>query len=328
MSRITRRAMLGGLAAGAGLMGGIGRLRAALPREVVVWGPPAGPSITVAHAIASRRLRAVADKVTLKTWRSPDELRAGLTSGTMSVVVLPTQTAANLFNRGLGVRLVNVMTDGLLHVFAADPAVTTMADLKGRSLALPFRNDTPDLLFRRLLAAQGLDADRDLELRYTGTPLEAVQFLATGRVDLALLPEPAGSAAVLKAKVNGHDIIRAIDVQVAWAEATGLPPVLPQAGLGVTDAVWETQRAMVDALHDGLAEAVVSVNADPAQAAADAAAPLGMPWPVLEQSIPPSHLVVRRASAARGDLEAVFAALKEDDPAMIGGKLPSGDFYL
>ncbi|WP_344919336.1 hypothetical protein [Azospirillum formosense] len=30
-----------------------------------------------------------------KAWRTPDELRAGLTSGTMQTFVLPTQSAAN-----------------------------------------------------------------------------------------------------------------------------------------------------------------------------------------------------------------------------------------
>jgi NitT/TauT family transport system substrate-binding protein len=320
---------VGGMAAGGGLLAAtVGRSAAAPVRHLVLWGPPAGPSITLAHAIASRRLRDVADKVTLRTWRSPDELRAGLTSQTMEVVVVPTQTAANLYNRGLGLRLVNVLTDGLLYIHAGDRAIRSIADLKGRSLALPFRNDTPDVLFRRLLAAHGLTAERDLDLRFTGSPLEAVQFLVTGRVDTALLPEPAGTAAILKAALAGREIVRAIDLQRAWAAATGLRPVLPQAGLGVMPGIWETQRPMIEALHKGLAEAVVSVNADPAQAAADAAATLGMPWPVLEQSIPPSNLVVRRASAARGDLETVYAALAEVDPAIIGGGLPPAEFYL
>ncbi|KJS35231.1 MAG: taurine ABC transporter substrate-binding protein [Rhodospirillaceae bacterium BRH_c57] len=327
MPLMTRRAMIASAAAAA-FVAGRSQASAATEREVVIWGPPAGPSITVAHAIATRRLRQAADKVTIKTWRNPDELRAGLTSGTMSVVVLPTQTAANLYNRGLGIRLVNVMTDGLLYIHTADTSVTELPHLKGRSVALPFRNDTPDLLFLRLLAAHGLDARRDLELHYTGTPIEAVQLLATGRVDAALLPEPAGAAVMLKAKMSGRDIVRAIDIQKAWAAATGLRPVLPQAGLGVTTEVWETQRPMVEALHQGLAEAVISVNANPAQAAADAAPVLGMPLPVLEQSIPPSNLVIHRASEARADLEALYAAIMETQPAMIGGRLPPAEFYL
>lgn len=327
MSLITRRAMLAGAAAAAVLASGR-KIFAASEREIVIWGPPAGPSITVAHAIATRRLREAADKVTLKTWRNPDELRAGLTSGSMSVVVLPTQTAANLYNRGLGIRLVNVMTNGLLYVHTADPSVTAVPHLKGRSIALPFRNDTPDLLFMRLLDAHGLVPGHDVELRYTGTPIEAVQLLATGRVETALLPEPAGTAAILRAKLNGQDILRAIDVQKEWAATTGLRPVLPQAGLGVTTEVWETRRPMVDALHRGLVDAVASVNVNPAQAAADAAPALGMPQPVLERSIAPSNLVVRRASEAREDLEAVYAVLKDAVPAMIGGSLPPADFYL
>ncbi|GAA4257399.1 hypothetical protein GCM10022293_51980 [Azospirillum formosense] len=63
--------------------------------QLTLWGPPAGPSITLVHAIASGLLPPVADKVVFKAWRTPDELRAGLTSGTMQTFVLPTQSAAN-----------------------------------------------------------------------------------------------------------------------------------------------------------------------------------------------------------------------------------------
>lgn len=50
--------------------------------ELALFGPPAGPSITVTHAIATGMFSDVADKATFKVWQNPDEMRAGLTSGT------------------------------------------------------------------------------------------------------------------------------------------------------------------------------------------------------------------------------------------------------
>ncbi|EKV28960.1 putative sulfonate/nitrate transport system substrate-binding protein [Caenispirillum salinarum AK4] len=283
--------------------------------------------MTVVHAIETGRLRGIADTVTFRAWRNPDELRAGLTSGTMNVFVLPTQSAANLFNRGLDVRLVNVMTNGLLHVVSADPALTSLEALKGRSVAVPFRNDTPDIIFRRLLTARNIGED-DLDLRFAGTPLEAAQLLATGRIDAALLPEPAASASIVRGAMAGRALTRVIDIQDAWAKAMDLPPALPQAGLGVTGAFLEAHRPAVEALHQGLAQAVEAVNAAPAEAAGIVAGTVGLPAPVIRQAIPHSNLVATRAGAARPVLEPVFKALADTDPAILGGKLPDSAFYL
>lgn len=331
MHEITRRATVAGIAAVLAAPAGRAAVAVAAPSrlpELTLWGPPAGPSITLVHAIASGALRSLADTVTFKAWRTPDELRAGLTSGTMRTFVLPTQSAANLFNKGLGVRLVNVLTNGLLHVVSADAALTSVAALKGRTVAIPFRNDTPELIFRRLLAAARLTPDTDVALQFTGTPMEAVQLLLTGRADAALLPEPTAAAAVLRAGQAGKTVSRVIDIQQAWDAATGLGPALPQAGLGVTAAFWESHAPVVEALHAALADAAASANADPARAAGDAAGPLGLPAPVIEASIPHSNLVAVRAGQARPVLEGVFRAVAELDPKIIGGKLPAADFYL
>ncbi len=303
--------------------------RAALP-ELTLWGPPAGPSITLVHAIANGFLQEVAEKVTFKSWRSPDELRAGLTSKTMDALILPTQTAANLFNRGLGVRLLNVMTNGLLHLVATNEGLTTIASLRGRTVSVPYRNDTPEVIFRRILIGSGIDPEKDLTLRFVGSPVESTQLLATGQVDAALLPEPAATAAILGAGKGGggQPLFRTIDVQKAWAEATGLPAAVPQAGLGITDWFAAGRQDAVEALQAGLVRAAASANANPEQAAEEAFKELRVPAAVVARSIPFTNLTARRASEMRPVLEGIYRAVAEFDSKIIGGKLPSADFYL
>jgi NitT/TauT family transport system substrate-binding protein len=323
---ISRRDLLFGAAASAvALTHGA---HAAPLREIVLTGPPAGPSITLAHAAATGALGFLADKVTFKAWRNPDEMRAGLTSGTMPLVIMPTAAAANLHNRGLGIRLVNVMTNGLLFVIAADPALTSFPALKGRKLAVPFRNDTPEFVVKRFLRHHGLEAGRDLQVDTTGTPIEAIQLVLAGRMDAALVPEPAATAAILRAAMQGKTIHRVMDVQAEWAKVAGGPPVLPQAGLAVTDAFLSTHAPLVERLHAALVTATEAVNRAPAVAAGHSAAAFELPLPVIERAIPHSKLVAVRARDARADLERMFATIAEGDPAVIGGKLPGEAFYL
>lgn len=328
MTEYSRRTVLKGVAAALAVSALPSAPAVAAVPELTLWGPPAGPSITLVHAIASGLLRSVAEKVTFKTWRSPDELRAGLTSQTMDVFILPTQTAANLFNRGLGVRLLNVMTNGLLHVVAGDETLTSIPALKGRVVSVPYRNDTPEIIFRRLLVGHGLDPEKDITLRFAGSPMESVQLLVTGRADAALLPEPAATAAIMGSGKITKALYRTIDVQQAWGEVTGLGSALPQAGLGVTERFLTANGPAVEALHSGLVLAAASVNAHPERAAADAFDALWVPPPVVVESIPHSNLIAMRAAQARPTLEAVYRSVAEFDAKIIGGKLPAAEFYL
>lgn len=300
---------------------------AAAAEPLTLWGPPAAPSIILAEAAASGELGEIAESVTFKSWRTPDEMRAGLGSGSMQVVLVPSYVAANLYNRGLGIQLVNIMTRGLLYVVAPED-VAGVKDLAGRKVAVPFHNDMPDFIFRRLLAAAGMEAGRDIELNYAGSPPEAMQMLLSGRVDAALLSEPAATAAILRDTISFGGLVRAIDCQKEWAKATGGSDFLPQAGLAVSDAfVEKVGDKGLRVLQKALLSAADFVTAHPTRAALSAAGELGLMSAVVSQAIPYSNLTVLPASSVRRELEDFFSVLAADDPRIIGGKLPDDKFY-
>jgi NitT/TauT family transport system substrate-binding protein len=298
--------------------------RAAEP--LVLWGPPAAPSIILAQAVADGLLKPFAPGATFKTWKTPDEMRAGISSGSMTAVVVPTYVAANLYNRGLDIRLANVLTKGLLYVVAPSGTVTEIASLKGKRVAVPFRNDMPDFILRRLVAAAGMQMS-DIAIEYPATPPEALQLLVSGRVDAALLTEPASSGAILRAMLSLKSLERAIDCQKVWASVTGAPTI-PQAGLAVTDKL-ATQIGAdgVTALQKALETTVDAILKNPSHAASIGASAFDLPSPIIERSIPYSNLVAQRASAARADLTTLFDVLAKEDPRIIGGKQPDDRFY-
>ncbi|MDJ1160270.1 ABC transporter substrate-binding protein [Chelatococcus sp. SYSU_G07232] len=300
----------------------------AAAEPLVLWGPPAAPSIVLAQAVAGGGLADVGrGSFTFRTWRTPDEMRAGLASGSMKAVIVPSYVAANLYNRGLGVHLVNIMTGGLLHVVAGEK-IGRLDDLAGRKLAVPFRNDMPDLILRRLLAKAGLQPGKDVALDYAGSPPEATQMLLAGHADAALLAEPAATAAVLRSKLSLRGLGRAIDCQREWAKATGGSGFIPQAGLAVTRAfIDEVGRDGLVRLQQSLQSAVQFVVEHPVRASLATATELGLLGPVVAEAIPHSNLAALPASSIRRELEAFFTLLAEDDLRIIGGKLPDDGFY-
>ncbi|WP_291351114.1 hypothetical protein [Acidovorax sp. 16-64-162] len=84
---------------------------AALP-QITLAGPPAIVSAPLIHMAESNALQGVAQRTVFTAWRDPDQLRMMAMGGKADVLAMPSNVAANLFNRGAGVTLLNVSTWG------------------------------------------------------------------------------------------------------------------------------------------------------------------------------------------------------------------------
>lgn len=322
---LSRRSVLLGSAGLALSLSAPALLRAQPIARLALYGPPATPTVTLAHAIGSGALAGLAQDVSLTVWRNPDELRAGLTSGQIDLSIVPVQAAANLYNRGMGVRLVNVMTDGLISVIAPEGSIAGLADLAGKRIAVHFVNDTPDLILRALLRQHGLTDQ--VEIVATGSPAESAQLLLAGRIEVALLSEPFASVAILRGREAGQSLGRVIDIRQEWGQQTGLGAIVPMAGLAVANAFATANPDLIAPLHDLLVQATAEVIADPATAAAHGSGALDLEPQILAAAIPHSALVARPEGSIRPEIEAMLSLMAETDPAIIGGGLPDDGFY-
>jgi NitT/TauT family transport system substrate-binding protein len=97
--------------------------------------------------VESGALRDVADVVEFQPWKDPDQLRVLAMDGRADFVAMPTNVAANLYNRGVALQLLNVSTWGVLWMVSRDAGLKTLADFKGKEIAMPFRADMPDIVF-------------------------------------------------------------------------------------------------------------------------------------------------------------------------------------
>jgi NitT/TauT family transport system substrate-binding protein len=75
--------------------------------------------------------------------------------------------------------------------------IAKVSDLRGKTIAIPSRFSTHNLLLRRVLSRDGLDADRDVRLVEMPPP-EMVQALARGSIAAFIVAEPFGAQAELR----------------------------------------------------------------------------------------------------------------------------------
>ncbi|MDY0071529.1 MAG: MqnA/MqnD/SBP family protein [Thauera sp.] len=300
--------------------------------KLTLSGPMAGVSNPLIHIVASGALNDVADEVEFVAWRDPDQLRVMALDGRADVLAMPTNVAANLYNRGARLQLLNVSTWGVLWLVSRDPALRTLADLRGKEVALPFRGDMPDIVFQQLAEAEKLDVRKDLKLRYVASPIDAMQLLVLRRVDHALLAEPAVSMALRKTgsfplKVIAPELHRSVDLQQEWGRVFSRPARIPQAGIAVLGALRERPE-LVARIEAEYARALQWCVDQPLACGEEVAARIDMlTAEAVSDSIPRSQLEAVPVREARAELEFLFERLLAKNPALIGGKMPADDFY-
>nr|WP_168735335.1 PhnD/SsuA/transferrin family substrate-binding protein [Pseudothauera rhizosphaerae] len=302
-----------------------------LPR-LVLAGPAAAVSFPLVRMAESGALADLAERVEFVLWRDPDQLRVMALEGGADVLAVPTNVAANLYNRGVKLKLANVSTWGILWLVSRSAELKTLADLKGEEIAMPFRADMPDIVFGVLAARQGLDPRRDFRLRYVATPMDAMQLLIARRVDHALLAEPAVSMALRKTKsfpvgLIAPELHRSIDLQAEWGRVLQRPARMPQAGIAVMGARADNP-AFVARIQAAYAEALRGCLAERAACARSVAARIDLlSAEAVADALAVSPLEAVPAPAARAELEFFYGVLAERNPALIGGRLPDDGFY-
>ncbi|WP_404302488.1 ABC transporter substrate-binding protein [Alicycliphilus denitrificans] len=299
--------------------------------RLVLAGPPAIVSAPLIHMAQGNALAGVAAKTEFVPWRDPDQLRSMAIGKKADILAMPSNVAANLYNRGAGVRLLNISTWGALWIVTRDGARKALADFKGEEIAVPYRGDMPDLMLQLLCARQGINARRDMQLRYVPSPMEAMQLLITRRVRHALLVEPGVSMALRKTRsfpvsVVAPELHRGADLQQEWGRLFQRPPRIPQAGIAAVGAVRD-QPEVLSAVQQAYAASVAWCRANPLECGRLVAQYVELLTPeAVADAMPHSQLGAVDAQAARADIDFFFQQLLAQDPALLGGKLPDAGF--
>ena len=327
---LSRRQALALLAAPLAAAPALG-VAAPLP-QITLAGPPAIVSAPLIHMAETNALQGLAQRTVFTSWRDPDQLRMMAMGGKADVLAMPSNVAANLFNRGAGVTLLNISTWGALWVVTRDAQRKALADFKGEEIAVPFRGDMPDIVLQLLAARQGLDPLRDFRIRYVPTPMEAMQLLITRRVSHALLSEPAVSLALRKTQsfpvgLIAPELHRGADMQQEWGRLYQRPARLPQAGIAAVGALRAQPEALA-AVTRAYAQSLAWCRDNAMECGRMMARYIDLLTPeAVADAIAVSQMDAVPLPQAREELEFFFGQLMARNPGLLGGKLPAAAFY-
>lgn len=110
-----------------------------------------------------------------------DELVGKIASGDLDIALIPANVASVLYTKTQkNVTVLDINTLGVLYVVASDDSITSVADLKGKTVYMTGKGTTPEYVMNYLLKENGLAAgDVDLQFKSEATEVasEAIGVL-------------------------------------------------------------------------------------------------------------------------------------------------------
>ncbi len=189
----------------------LGGIVNAAPKEVVIQTPPIPAALPLLRMQENGELD---NFMNLNIKISPDHKRAIslISKKEIDFMVTGVNVGAKIYNKGIGVNMVNVNTWAIDYLLTNDFKANDWSDLKGKTLSLPLKGGPLDFLARYLLEQNGVDPE-EVNLVYRPLPNGAKYFMSE-QVDSIILPEPLVSVSLAKSeKAN-----LSLDIQKEWGK--------------------------------------------------------------------------------------------------------------
>ena len=256
------------------------------------------------------------------------ELVAGLTGSdpAFDIATVASNVAVNLYNKtDGGVKIIALGTLGVLHILESggNETVSSVADLAGKTIWAVGQGANPEYILRYVLSENGLDPDKDVTILFADAA-EVTQKLMTGEAEVAMLPVPAATAAIIKSEGK---VRAALDMTEEWDALNTGSQLIMTAVVARTEFI-EQHPDAVSLFLEEYAGSIDYVNTN-VDDAAELVAGFGITpsAPIAKQAIPQCHLTYIAGKDMGPAISGYYDILWQADPAAVGGSLPDDGIY-
>lgn len=243
-----------------------------------------------------------------------------LLNGSCDIAALPTNAARVLYaKKPDSIQILCANTLGVLYVMTGEGVtVSSLADLKGKTVYCPAQN--PSVIFGAICKESGLEPGTDVFIDTSyAQPAELRTALVTGKVDVAVLPEPMVTIA---ASVNDKLTV-ALDLTQEWENAFGEGASLVQGCLVVRTAFAKENSEVIAAFLEEYEASVNFAKDNPVEAGAMIEAQgVFTNGAVAAKAIPKCNLCFCTGEEMGEMLDVFYVFMMGYDLDSVGGRLP------
>lgn len=263
----------------------------------------------------------------LQLYGAADEIVPKLIKGNLDMAAIPANLAATLYQKtNGGIQVLAVNTLGVLYIVESGESVSSVADLRGRTIYASGKGATPEYALNYILSENGVDPEKDVNIEWKSEHAECLAALLAEENAVAMLPQPFVTTAQMK---NDKIKVR-LDLNAEWdavQAGSDAPSQLITGVVAARKAFIEENPEAVAAFMESYAASVEFVNANVDEAAELIGKYEIVPAAVAKKAIPACNITFLAGGEMRQALSGYLNVLFEQNPKAVGGALPGEDFY-
>jgi len=246
-----------------------------------------------------------------------------LVKGQLDMVAVPANLASVLYNNTEGkVQVLALNTLGVIYIVEKNAGVTSLSDLKGKTIYATGKGSTPEYNLRYLLSQAGIDPDKDVSIEFKSEPTEVVALLKNAESGVAMLPQPY--VTVAKTQVEGLNV--AIDLNDEWNKLNNGSKMVTGV-MVVRKEFAENNKEAIQAFLDEYEASIKYINENAEEASPWVEKRIGVKAAIAKQAIPACNLAFSEGADMKQALSGYLNVLFEQNAKSIGSKMPTDDFY-
>ncbi len=255
----------------------------------------------------------------------PELIKAMMIREEVDLALIPFTMAALLYNNGFRYQLLGVPIWGSLFLVGSDSSISTIEDLKGKTVHTLPHNTTPDIIFRHILSESDINPDKDLDLKYTfPTPIELSSALEANRIQMGLVPEPMVSRILNK----NPSLFVLFDLTEKWDELYHQNPRLAQTALMVRTSWAKENPDMLMKWCEKYSDAINWTNIHTREAGLLAVEHnIARDAEITSKAIPRCQMNFEFATDEKEELMNYLRLLHSINNKIVGNRIPDEEFF-
>ena len=256
---------------------------------------------------------------------APTEIVSKISTGEADIAAVPTNLASTLYKKTEGkIKILAVNTLGVLNVLNyKGNEITSLSDLKGRTIYTTGKGSNPEYIINYLLKANDIDPENDVTIEYKEEGSELVPVWNTDDTAVIIAPQPVATAI----KLNYEGSVIAIDLNDEWNKVASDSKLMMGCVIVRSEFLDENPGAVASFLED-YERSVNAATADVEKTAQlceenGIVAKAGL----AKAAIPSCNLCFITGEEMKTNLTGYLQVLFDADPTSIGGQMPDDGFW-
>ncbi|WP_032121344.1 ABC transporter substrate-binding protein [Clostridium amazonitimonense] len=293
-------------------------------KNIKVFVPDGIPALTAAKLMKEKPEIKKNFTIEYNVEKTPDALVAKVLNSEADIAVVPSNLAAQAYNKNLSYKLAGTAGWGSLFVVTSED-ISKVSDMKGKEIYNIGKGLTPDIIFRFILAKNNIDTDKDVSITYLNGATELAPAFISGKTSLAVMPEPMITNVTMKKTESKI----AIDLNKEWINLTGSKHGYPQSSIIIKKELIEENKDFVDKFLADYKESVKWANENPQKLGEYAEElELNMNKATAEKVVERANMNFIYIKESKEDYETYYKVLNEFESKSIGGKVPDEGLYM